>query len=706
MSRRAGSVAGVLLFAVVLLGVPGGLMATAFPPAKINYQGVLRGSSGEPLSGTYEVDFRFFDAETGGNEILIDHHLAATGRSVVVDNGLFSVELGGGLGTVDGSGPGTYNTLLAVFRDYPSVWLEVTIGTETLSPRTRVLASGYALTAANAQSADVAASATTAVTASTAANATNLNGQPASFYMDTSATRQFKAGGARFTSADPSNYVLEAYMGSGSLGAMLAEGINGYCAMGFTNEGAVCGGTNYGGYFYDRDNPSYAYLGYGTYGIYTRGSTYGIATSGGTTGTGLYAEGVPAAYFTQSNSTSNVIRIAYSGYGVLSQSYNGIGSIDIDDSSYAYIGQGAYKIRGSGTVSFVQNDPDHADRVVVYHAPESSEVNVYTRGSARLVDGVAHIALDPTFAWTANPDLGLTAQLTPRGEPIPLAVDAVSATELIVRGPAGSGVAFDYQVMGLRIGFEAMPAVTPKEQDSVIPRTADGEDVYAAHPELRPFNALERYKTMSRDLGRAIDPDLKASARLRNRIGVGRPAPVMDAEGSAAVQPMDAAAGIEPVFPAGPTPAPAVSSAHEAPRPQPALDRRPADSGGTSGDARLPMSQRFATASAIEAADVVVIDPAGRGAVRRSDRERDAAVVGIALGPVVDGQVEVAVGLVATVRVDASFGAIRAGDLLVTSPAAGTAMRAENAAAGTILGKALEPLESGLGTIRVLVVLR
>jgi hypothetical protein len=92
--------------------------------------------------------------------------------------------------------------------------------------------------------------------------------------------------------------------------------------------------------------------------------------------------------------------------------------------------------------------------------------------------------------------------------------------------------------------------------------------------------------------------------------------------------------------------------------------------------------------------------------VRRSDREADAAVVGIAVGPAEGGQVDVALGLVATVRADAGYGAIRAGDLLISSPAPGAAMRAAGARPGTILGKALEPLDSGLGTIRVLVTLR
>jgi hypothetical protein len=696
MSSRAGALAGALC-AIASFVVPGAVTATVFPPAQINYQGVLRGPAEEPLTGTYDMTFRFFDADTGGNEILIDRHIAATGKEVIVDGGLFSVELGGGLGVVDGSGPGNYTSLMQVFRDFPSVWLEVTVGSETLAPRTRVLAAGYALNAASAGSADVAASATSAVTAG---NATNLNGQPASFYLDTGSTRQTKSGAVRFQSGAAGVYTVQADMLPGGQGAILAQGPAGFCELGSAAEGAYCGGTNYGGFFYDSNEPSsYAYLGFSSYGVYANGST-GVYSSGGTTG--LYADGPIAARFVQSNATENNVNICYSGYGVLSRSVNGIYNLDVDDNSYAYLGQGAYKVRGSGTVSFVQNDPGHADRVVVYHAPESSEVNVYTRGSAKLENGVAHIALDPTFGWTANPDLGLTAHLTPRGQPVPLAVDAVSATELSVRGPAGSDVAFDYQVMGLRIGFEEMPAVTPKERDSVIPRSADGGEVYAAHPELRPFNALERYKTIERAVGRDVDPDLRATAALRNRIGVGRPIRVADDEAADAVRPLQGSAGNGPGDPA--TPAPPVSSA--AARPGAASDGRPAVPGAPSGDAGHPMSQRFPAASVIETGDVLVLDPASPGAVRRSDREADAAVVGVALGPAVAGQVDVAVGLVATVRADAGYGAIRAGDLLVSSPAPGAAMRAGSAPPGTLLGKAIDPLESGLGTIRILVVLR
>ena len=67
-----------------------------------------------------------------------------------------------------------------------------------------------------------------------------------------------------------------------------------------------------------------------------------------------------------------------------------------------------------------------------------------------------------------------------------------------------------------------------------------------------------------------------------------------------------------------------------------------------------------------------------------------------------------AIALTGTVpcKVDAGYGSIQVGDLLTVSPTAGHAMRADNPLPGTILGKALEPLESGVGSINVIVMLR
>ncbi|HMA34105.1 MAG TPA: hypothetical protein VKY74_06440, partial [Chloroflexia bacterium] len=68
----------------------------------------------------------------------------------------------------------------------------------------------------------------------------------------------------------------------------------------------------------------------------------------------------------------------------------------------------------------------------------------------------------------------------------------------------------------------------------------------------------------------------------------------------------------------------------------------------------------------------------------------------------------VTLGSYMTVKVDASFGAIHAGDLLTSSPHAGYAMKVTDklAAMGAVIGKALGDLTTSTGTIPVLVTLK
>jgi hypothetical protein len=692
MKTRHGLSAWSLGLTWLLALSPGPFAAN--PPALIDYQGVLRSAADAPLSGTYDMTFRFFDAESGGSEILLDRHLASGAQAVAVDAGLFSVGLGGGA-VSDGSGPGTYTSLSAVFRDYGAVWLEIEINSEVLAPRTRILAGAYALNATSAQTAD------------------QLGGHSGSYYLDTSATRQAKFGTLLVESPDATFPAVQAIADAGSVGALSTTSSGATCKMSFGTNGIECYGTNFGGFFEDSSDLSYAYIGTGPYGIYAASASvagdftstggagigvYGLGpTSGGQfrnsgsaaealLGTGTYgvdAHGPTAGRFVQDGIAGNYTYLGYSGYGLLSKNSNGVHAIDITDSSWSRIGNSPYKVQGTGSVSFVQNHPDDPGEVVIYHAPESSEVNVYTRGSAKLVDGFARVELDPTFAWTANPDIGLTAHLTPRGEPVALAVEAVGARELLVRGPKGSGVAFDYWVTGLRIGFEEMPVVSPKEFESAIPARASGDETYAKNPALRTFNALERHRAMSKALGRAIDPELKAAKELRARIGIGQPAVSSDA-------PPAAAATAPPVA--------AVSSNR-----QPSAV--PEDIAAAAKiDPRTV--ELFVARSSIEAGDVVVLDPSIPDGVRRCDGAADRKLVGVAVERDHDGKVAVAFAAIHDVLVDAVDHPVAVGDLLTTSATQGAAMRATTAEPGTILGKALEPLPSGVGTIRVLVMPR
>jgi hypothetical protein len=87
---------------------------------------------------------------------------------------------------------------------------------------------------------------------------------------------------------------------------------------------------------------------------------------------------------------------------------------------------------------------------------------------------------------------------------------------------------------------------------------------------------------------------------------------------------------------------------------------------------------------------------------------------GLVLGEQADGKATIAQSGRVRVRVDATYGAIKIGDLLVTSPRPGYAMRSRPIRVdgqalhrpGTLLGKALEPLPSGTGDILVLLTLQ
>jgi hypothetical protein len=121
-----------------------GHVLAASPPSRLNYQGVLRDPAGVPLSGPHDMVFRLYDAPAGGNQVLVDEHLASGTGAVVVTGGLFSTAIGSG-NVLDGLGPGTFSSLGDVFRRLTAVYLEVQVGGEILNPRIHVKSAAYAL---------------------------------------------------------------------------------------------------------------------------------------------------------------------------------------------------------------------------------------------------------------------------------------------------------------------------------------------------------------------------------------------------------------------------------------------------------------------------------------------------------------------------------------------------------------------------------
>ncbi len=696
------------LLLVSSVGITAALAAA--PPALVNYQGVLRGSNDAPLTGSYDITFTFFDALTAGAEIMIDAHRAAESNAVSVSGGLFNTQLGGGVVT-DGSGAGTYTSLSQVFRDYSAVYIQIKVGTETLSPRTRIASAAYAQNAQIAQDSNA------------------LSGRTASQFLDTSSALQSKTGQLDLGSASLQSRALfvengnadsAAIFSSASAGTLVELAGTSYAAKFVSNSSAFG--------VYATSASGTAVYGASQSGVGVRASSssdYGVEASGGvgggkftaandssfaqlgrTSGTGVVGVGSFAGGEFQQLGSNAYARLAFGRTGVAAYA-NAPGENpgwfqDFTAGSSTTVGQAGYKVQGNGAVSFVQNDPDDASRVIVYAAPEGDEVAVYTRGSAKLVNGEARVVLGPTFRKVANPDLGITAQLTPIGAWSDLYVVSKSTEELIVRSRDSkpNDVSFDYQVWALRIGFEDKAIVQPKQHESFIPSRSSDDAIYAAHPELRSFAARQRHsveRAHLQPLEKAVDT--QRSLTLEKAIGV-----YDKARDFAKVAPPDFDPAIErdrgaqrresqPV-----TDKPAASVETAVARPETVIEQP------------LPTSsQLVAIGESVEAGDLLAITVDGR--LLRSSLAGDALVYGIvagAPGQRFSEQAPVAFAGVATLcHVDASTAPIAVGDLLVASPLLGYAMKAqEGARAGTVVAKALETLSSGSGTIRVLVMSR
>jgi hypothetical protein len=122
----------------------------------------------------------------------------------------------------------------------------------------------------------------------------------------------------------------------------------------------------------------------------------------------------------------------------------------------------------------------------------------------------------------------------------------------------------------------------------------------------------------------------------------------------------------------------------------------------------------------VEPGTVMVIDT--EGALRESDRAYDKRVAGVISGAgnykpglILDKQQDsssnrMPIALMGKVycKVDASYGSIEVGDLLTTSPTTGHAMKADDPmkAFGSVIGKALRPLDEGQGLIPILIALQ
>ncbi len=502
----------------VLAAVLVSSVALAEIPQVVGYQGRITDNSGVPVDdGTYTMRFRIYTAATGG-ALLWD----SSNQSVTLDDGIFSVLLG------ESPQPAIS---LAFNQDY---WLSVQFDGEYQNPRKRLASVGYAYMASGL----VPGTAITGSSSGAMLTATNTNTSGGyGFHGVTAATVGGRGVYGQATATTGGSYAVYGESASTEENSAIfgyASGFTGYITYGVHGRSVATAGAGVRGWASSSSGVTYGVRGrsgstsgrgVSGYAAATTGTTYGVhGSSASPNGIGTYGYASDAAGFTSGGYFATA---SINGTGLQAEGdYRGARLKDTDGGNYCYAGYDAYKTYGTGTNAFVQNHPQDNGRVIVYAAPEGDEVATYTRGTARLVDGEALVPLGETFRWVTNPEIGLTAHLTSRGEAVPLAVVSLTTEELVVRGPKdGPGdLAFDYIVYGLRIGFEEVSIVQQKQEESYIPSMKNHREAYAKHPDLRRYNALERFRGMhSATYG--IDPTGRGAAdRLHDAVGEYDPA--------------------------------------------------------------------------------------------------------------------------------------------------------------------------------------
>jgi hypothetical protein len=132
MKRNAfqlrGSALGILLVVFAAAAASVNAQTTAF-----TYQGRLTDNNGA-ANGTYNLEFRLFDADAAGNQIG-----AAQSSLVTIANGIFTVKLDFGA---------------AAFGSGAARWLEIQVGATTLTPRQEITSTPAAIRSLSSGSAD------------------------------------------------------------------------------------------------------------------------------------------------------------------------------------------------------------------------------------------------------------------------------------------------------------------------------------------------------------------------------------------------------------------------------------------------------------------------------------------------------------------------------------------------------------------------
>ena len=446
-------------------------------PKIISYQGKVTDSGGTPIpDGSYQMSFRIMDAATGGTEVW-----SSGVHPVVISGGIFDILLGE-----------TPHPPIELPFDV-DYWLSVTIESEEQSPRQRLASSGYAYMAGGLVAGTEVIGSVNSGTLSaikvvnTASAGINYGIHSISYSTDGRGI----AGVAIATTGENYGIIGRSYSinGTGVYGwADATTGIN-YGVFGrsySTNGRGIAGvanattGENYG-----IIGRSYSINGTGVYGWAdaTTGINYGVfgrsysSNGRGVTGVAVATTGDNFGVYGRSYSTdgSGVSGLAEAAtgitFGVLGRSYSTDGrgvygaafattgiTYGVLGRSYSTDGYGVYSVgnfAASGSKSCVVKTSRGPKLMYCQESPENWFEDF---GEGRLIEGRAHIELDPLFLETVIIDdqYPMKVFVTPR--------DMECKGLAVIPGQTGfdvgellygtSNAPFSYRVAAKRRGFE------------------------------------------------------------------------------------------------------------------------------------------------------------------------------------------------------------------------------------------------------------
>jgi hypothetical protein len=283
---------GVAAILVLMAGgagaLPGRLEPDATVASKINYQGRLTDTLGNPLNGTFPMRFVLYDLAAGGTALW--------------DSGAFNVEVNDGAFSVD-------LAIDAYHFDGQGLWLRIWVDGDWLSPRQELVPAPYALSLR--PGAEIKADAPT----NWVFRATNTNS-----YATGSAVWGSAATGSAIYGNSAGGYGLYGYSDTGN--ALVANSNTKTAGVFDSNGGYGIRVNADGADHWDHAGYFTSNMGYGVYAVST--GNYGVRGEGGTTGVG--GTGVSQGVSGSSTNGTGVSGWSSNYYGISGSSNNYYGT--------------------------------------------------------------------------------------------------------------------------------------------------------------------------------------------------------------------------------------------------------------------------------------------------------------------------------------------------------------------------------------------